>query len=85
MQERTIMCPILKKQIDDTICYDIHMNGCFLTGEYQRKLYVYRTTSGFVWNAKIIRSKCHRSKWLVVFLYQFLRKRGRATWKMKNF
>ena len=26
MQERTIMCPILKKQIDDTICYDIHMN-----------------------------------------------------------
>ena len=26
MQERTIVCPILKKQIDDTICYDIHMN-----------------------------------------------------------
>lgn len=26
MRERTVMCPILKKQIDDTVCYDIHMN-----------------------------------------------------------
>lgn len=26
MQKRTIICPILKKQIDDAICYDIHMN-----------------------------------------------------------
>ena len=26
MKERTIVCPILKKQIDDTFCYDIHMN-----------------------------------------------------------
>ena len=26
MQERTVMCPILKKQIDDTVCYDILMN-----------------------------------------------------------
>lgn len=26
MQERTVMCPILKKQIDDAVCYDILMN-----------------------------------------------------------
>nr|DAV10406.1 MAG TPA: hypothetical protein [Caudoviricetes sp.] len=26
MQERTVICPILKKQIDNAICYDIHMN-----------------------------------------------------------
>ena len=26
MQERTVRCPILKKPIDDAICYDIHMN-----------------------------------------------------------
>ena len=27
MQEKTVMCPILKKKIDDAICYDIHMNA----------------------------------------------------------
>lgn len=26
MQEQRVMCPILKKQINDAICYDIHMN-----------------------------------------------------------
>ncbi len=26
MQEKTVICPILKRRIDDTICYDIHMN-----------------------------------------------------------
>ena len=63
MRERTVMCPILKKQIDDTVCYDIHMNVEGLLPDWGvPKLYVYRTTSGFVWNAKIIRSKYHQSK-----------------------
>ena len=26
MQEQRVMCPILKKQINDTVCYDVHMN-----------------------------------------------------------
>ena len=77
MQERTIVCPILKKQIDDTICYDIHMNVEGLLPDWGVPKEVVCIPD--------YKRICMECKNPVVFLYPFLRKRGRATWKMKNF
>lgn len=64
MQERTIVCPILKKQIDDTICYDIHMNveGLLPDWGVPKEVVCIPDYKRICMECKIIRSKYHQSK-----------------------